>query len=159
MGACDNLNSPLSGNGNSFAIFWGLLLDGPFLFWVAFVFFFPQFLSWLTLAEFISACSVVEFAFRFEISVLNTFNLLAIATVWQHTLNDLHQTQDLLRHVTTCPFKRVSYSTGTGILMFFLLWQYYILEPSGPATILPFLLSNFDACLCISLQSCFQEQS
>ena len=81
LGGCDNSNSPLSGNGNSFAIFWGLLLDGLFLFWVAFVFFFPQFLSLLTLAEFISVCSVVDFAFRLEISVLNTFNLLAIATV------------------------------------------------------------------------------
>ena len=32
LGGCDNSNSPLSGNGNSLAIFCGLLLDGPFLF-------------------------------------------------------------------------------------------------------------------------------
>ena len=118
LGGCDNSNSALSGSGNSFAIFCGLLLARPFLFWVAFVFFFPQFLSRLTFAEFISACSIVYFGSSFEISVLNTFNLLAIATVWQHTLIDLYQTPDLLRHVTTCPFTRVSYSTGTGILMF-----------------------------------------
>ena len=61
LGGCDNSNAPLSGNGNSLAIFCGLLLDGPFLFWVAFIFFFPQFLSRLTLAKFISACSVVDF--------------------------------------------------------------------------------------------------
>ena len=60
LGGCDNSNSPLSGNGNIFATFYGLLLDGPFLFWEAFVFFFPKFLSRLTFAEFISACSVVD---------------------------------------------------------------------------------------------------
>ena len=123
LGGCDNSNSALSGSGNSFAIFCGLSLARPFLFWVAFVFFFPQFLSRLTFVEFISACSIVYFGSSFEISVLNTFNLLAIATVWQHTLIDLYQTPDLLRHVTTCPFTRVSYSTGIDILMIFLLWQ------------------------------------
>ena len=75
LGGCDNSNPPLSGNRNNFDIFCGLLLDGPFLFWVLFVFFFPQFFSRLTFAKFISACSVVEFAFSFEISVLSTFNL------------------------------------------------------------------------------------
>ena len=40
-----------------------------------------QFLSGLTFAEFISACSVIDFTFSFEISMLNTFNLLATATV------------------------------------------------------------------------------
>ena len=123
LGGCDNSSSPLPGNANSLATFCGLLLDCPFLFWVAFVFFFPQFSSRLAFAEFISACSVVDFAFSFEMSVLSTFNLLVIATVWQHTLNDLYRKHDLLRHVTTCPFTRMSYSTGTGILMFFLLWQ------------------------------------
>ena len=32
LGGCDNSNSPLYGIGNSFAIFYGLFLDGPFLF-------------------------------------------------------------------------------------------------------------------------------
>ena len=32
LGGCDNSNSPLSGNSNSFEIFCSLLLDGPFLF-------------------------------------------------------------------------------------------------------------------------------
>ena len=112
LGGCGNSNSPVSGNSYSFAIFWGLLLDGIFLFWVTFVFFFPQSLSRLPLLEFISTCSVVDFAFRFEISVLNTFNLLTITMLWQHALNDLYRTQDLLRHVSQ--FTRVSYSTGTG---------------------------------------------
>ena len=123
LDGCDNSNSPLSGNSNSFAIFCGLLLDDHFPFWVAFIFFFPQFLSRLTFAEFISASSVVNFAFRFKMSVLHTLNFLAIATVWQHMLNDLYRTHDLLRHVTTCPFTRVSYSTETDIQMCFLLWQ------------------------------------
>ena len=35
LDGCENSNSPPSGNGNSFAIFCGLLLDVRFLFWVA----------------------------------------------------------------------------------------------------------------------------
>ena len=144
-----------------FAIFWGLLLDGIFLFWVTFVFFFPQSLSRLPLLEFISTCSVVDFAFRFEISALNTFNLLAITMLWQHALNDLYRTQDLLRHISQ--FTRVSYSTGTGFRnkVKIYVWCDYsrrwlvIAAVCGTTaciyrnfkTVEPFFICHFDTCL------------